>query len=158
MSALQVLQITGWVELALLVMLLACAPEMLWVHYLAVMNLARVKRTELGLTKWSTAVGTYVLLRGYFLDFLCNMIHMTLLLREWPLIPWAEMFRGLAAVRSVAQFKDWLHVTLKYEWIVTARLTRHIDGPDGRNKDYCLYIRTEFLDRFDTKRPDGIHR
>ena len=158
MTALQVLQVTGWVELGLLVILLACAPEMLWVHYLAVMNLARVKRTEAGLTRLSTAVGTYVLLRGYFLDFLCNMIHMTALLREWPQIPWVEMFKGLFAVRSFAAFKAWVKVTLKYEWIVTARLTRHIDGPDGRNKDCCLYLRTEFLDRFDTRRPDGIHR
>ncbi len=158
MTAVDVLIFVAWAELGLFVLLLACAPEMLWIHYLAIMNLARVKRVEPGLTTWSQAVGGYLLLRGYFLDFLVNMIHMTVLLWEWPQIPWAEFFRAMVAIRSFEQFKTWVKASLKYEWIVTARLTRHIDGPDGRNRTICLFLRTEFLDRFDTKRPDGIHR
>lgn len=73
----------------------------LWVFYLAVMNLARVRgldredknraeadpsfvRPEPRMTPFVTGVGTFALLIGYTLDFYVNVFVMTPVLLEWP--------------------------------------------------------------------------
>ena len=55
----------------------------LWVFYLAVMNLARVKRT-VGLSFWAKVLGYPVLFVGYTLDVLVNFFVCTLLFLELP--------------------------------------------------------------------------
>jgi len=56
---------------------------LLWVFYLAVMSLARVKDAT-GLNRQSERLGTLVLIIGYLLDFNANIGVMTALLLEWP--------------------------------------------------------------------------
>lgn len=55
----------------------------LWILYLAVMNLSRVKNMG-KLTPLTTALGTPVLFTGYILDALVNWILMTVILLELP--------------------------------------------------------------------------
>ena len=55
----------------------------LWVFYLAVMNLKRVKDAGL-LSKTAMALGYPVLIVGYLLDCFVNVVVMTLLLLELP--------------------------------------------------------------------------
>ena len=55
----------------------------LWVIYLAVMNLARVKNAH-GLSKPVVILGTPLLFIGYLLDALLNWIVMTVILLEIP--------------------------------------------------------------------------
>lgn len=56
---------------------------LLWVFYLAVMSLAKVKKTS-GLNQDSEQLGTLVLLIGYVLDLNANIGVMTVLLAELP--------------------------------------------------------------------------
>lgn len=67
--------------IALLVFALAF--RYLWVLYLAVMNLKRVKDTQ-GLNKPSTILGTTVLIEGFLLDAFLNWVPMTFILLELP--------------------------------------------------------------------------
>ena len=76
----------------------------LWVFYLAVMNLKRV-RDNGGLSKWATRFAYPVLLVGYVLDVLVNWFVVTVLLLELP-----------------------------KETTVTARLKRHNRGSAGWRK------------------------
>ena len=115
---------TAWVELALFIALLFFAPLMLWSDYLAVMNIMRVRDIEkaggaYSLSKLARALGTYILIRGYLLDGFVNMLHMTILLGEWP-----------------------------KELTVTSRLHRHIRDKT-EHAALCLAIRTKLLDGFD---------
>lgn len=55
----------------------------LWVFYLAVMNLKRVKDNG-GLSTWALRFGYPVLIIGYVLDILVNWFVVTLLLLEFP--------------------------------------------------------------------------
>lgn len=55
----------------------------LWVLFLAVMNLARAKRAG-KLTKTAQALGTPILLLGFALDFAINLVVMTVVLVELP--------------------------------------------------------------------------
>ena len=115
---------TAWVELALFIALLFFAPLMLWEDYLAVMNIKRVRDMGLAggaysLSKLARALGAYVLIRGYMLDMFVNVIHMTILLWEWP-----------------------------KELTVTSRLHRHIRDKT-EHAVLCLEIRTKLLDGFD---------
>jgi hypothetical protein len=54
-----------------------------WVFYLAVMNLAKAKKAGL-LSRTALRLGTPVLIVGYLLDFLLNVLVMTLVLLELP--------------------------------------------------------------------------
>ena len=56
---------------------------LLWIFYLAVMNLARAKRAG-KLNSTATILGTPVLVIGYLLDFLVNVFVMTVILFELP--------------------------------------------------------------------------
>lgn len=113
-----------YIELTLFGLLLIFAPVMLWSDYLAVMNIKRVR--DIGraggaysLSKPALVLGSYVLVRGYLLDALVNLVHATIVLREWP-----------------------------QELTVTRRLRRHIEGNTSRAA-LCLRIRTQLLDGFD---------
>lgn len=101
-----------YIEAALFVLLLICAPGMLYADYAAVMNFKRVRDT-VGLTKLQTVCGSYILIRGYLLDCLCNVVHASLILREWP-----------------------------QELTVTRRLRRHIAG-NTKHAALCLRLRQE---------------
>ena len=76
----------------------------LWVFYLAVMNLKRVRDAG-KLSPWALRFGYPVLLIGYVLDVLVNWFVVTLLLLEFP-----------------------------QETTVTARLKRHNKDSDGWRK------------------------
>lgn len=118
-----------YIEAALFVLLLICAPGMLYADFAAVMNFKRVREEGKtgkgpGLTRLQTVCGSYILIRGYLLDLFCNVVHASLILREWP-----------------------------RELTVTRRLRRHIEG-DTKHAALCLRLRQE-LDALD---PAGIHR
>lgn len=118
------------IELFLFTLFLLSAPLELWLHYLAIMNLARVRDKEgAGLTKPALIFGSYLLIRGYFLDAFVQFTWMTIYFREWP-----------------------------QEWTVTGRIKRHSNGVDGWRKDKCLIIQRDLLKWFDAKHTDGIHR
>lgn len=72
-----------YIELFLFVLLLICAPGMLYADFAAVMNFKRVRQT-VGLTRIQLVCGSYILVRGWILDCLVNTVHMTILLREIP--------------------------------------------------------------------------
>jgi hypothetical protein len=59
------------------------ATYLLWIFYLAVMNLKRAKESGL-LNKTSTVLGTPVLIIGYLLDAFVNAFVMTFLFWEIP--------------------------------------------------------------------------
>ena len=90
----------------------------LWLFYLAVMNLKRAKDAGL-LNRTARALGFPVLLVGYVLDALLNVIFMTLVLLE-----------------------------LTEELTVTARLKRHIKESQGWQLDVARWF-IPLLDPFD---------
>lgn len=93
---------------------------LLWVFYLAVMNLKRVHSAgKLG--KVALALGMPVLIVGYVLDVLANVVVFTVLLLELP--RWGE-------------------------WTVTARLQRHHVDETWRGK-VAQWFETELLGEFD---------
>lgn len=113
-----------YIELALFGLLLLFAPLMLWADYVAVMNIKRVRNIGRAggaytLSKPALMLGSHVLIRGYLLDAFVNLIHASIILREWP-----------------------------RELTVTRRLRRHIEGNTSRAA-LCLAIRTQLLDGFD---------
>lgn len=91
----------------------------LWVFYLAVMNLKRVRDMGL-LHKHAFALGYPVLIVGYLLDGLVNIFVMTALLLELP-----------------------------REFTVTSRLKRHNRGPDSWRKRLVVSFFEPLLDPFD---------
>lgn len=91
----------------------------LWVFYLAVMNLKRVKDAgKLG--KAALALGTPVLLVGFVLDLLVNVLVFTVILLEIP-----------------------------QETTVTARLKRHKLESTGWRLKVTNWFASELLDHFD---------
>ncbi len=101
-----------YILLVLFLLLLICAPGMLFADYAAVMNFKRVRDT-VGLTRVQTFCGSYMLVRGYLLDMLVNVLHMSVLLCELP-----------------------------RELTVTRRLRRHIEG-NTKHAALCLRLRQE---------------
>jgi hypothetical protein len=96
----------------------------LWIFYLAAMNLFRAQ--QLGtLNKIAMMFGWPIIGIGVLLDFLVNIIVLTVLFFELP-----------------------------QEYLVTKRLARHAQGPDGYRKKTALFICSTFLDTFD---PSGDH-
>jgi hypothetical protein len=69
--------------IALLPIYAALTVYALWVFYLAVMNLSRAKKAG-KLSKTAAALGAPVLAAGYVLDFVVNVLVMTVLLWERP--------------------------------------------------------------------------
>jgi hypothetical protein len=97
---------------------------LLWVFYLAVMNLKRAGDAG-QLTKTAKIMGFPVLFVGLLIDFLVNIF--------------------------VASF---IFLELPQETLVTARLARHIKGPDSWRKKVAKWICSTLLDSFD---PSGKH-
>lgn len=93
----------------------------LWVFYLAVMNLKRARDTG-RLTKTAERLGFPVLLLGYLLDFIGNMIPATLVFMELP-----------------------------REGLVTSRVQRHYDGPPTWRRSVAVWFAENLLDPFDPK-------
>lgn len=91
----------------------------LWLFYLAVMNLARAKHNGT-LSKAALIFGTPILLVGYLVDFLTNILVMTVVFVDWP-----------------------------EETTVTARLKRYAAGNDGWRKTFTLWFANDLLDTFD---------
>jgi len=119
-----------YIELVLLALVVIGSPLELLLHFWALMNYARVRGLQGGgVTKAATSVATYMLIRGYLLDFIANAVWMTVYLWEWP-----------------------------KELTVTARLNRHAAAGGGKRFEKCRRIQLLFLKFFDTKHPDGIHR
>jgi hypothetical protein len=116
-----------YVELFLFVLMVLCSPLDLLLHFWAVMNCARVRNDD-HLTTQAKIVALYLLVRGYWFDFLVNMTWMTVYLREWP-----------------------------HQLTVTARLNHHRETTGWRH-DRCERIQEIYLKWFDTKHTDGIHR
>ena len=102
----------------IVIAVLVALPYALWTDYICVMALKR-QRDGWGLNKVSKALGMTVLVRGMLLDFLVNVIHASIILREFP-----------------------------KEMTVTKRLDRHIQGNTSRAA-LCLAIRSTLLDGFD---------
>lgn len=95
-----------------------------WVAYLAIMNLMRVRDT-VGLSVQAERAGKILLVFGLFLDFLCNALPCTIIFRDIP-----------------------------RDWLVTTRLQRYEDGPDGWRKERAKWWAKNMLDDFD---PKGWH-
>lgn len=92
---------------------------LLWVFYLAVMNLRRVdKMGKLGIT--ATGLGMPALIIGLVLDLLVNVVVMTILMLELP-----------------------------RETTVTARLKRHKRESTGWRLKVTEWLASELLDSFD---------
>lgn len=92
---------------------------LLWVFYLAVMNLKRVNDAG-GLGRVAYLLGLPALIVGYLLDFLANVLVMTILLGELP-----------------------------QETTVTARLKRHKRESKGWRLKVAEWFASELLDKFD---------
>jgi len=82
----------------------------LWIFYLAVMNLKRVKDAGL-MTKTAMVFGYPILLAGWLIDFIINAMVLTLILLEWP-----------------------------KEMTVTARLKRHNASSTGWRKAVAVWF------------------
>lgn len=96
----------------------------LWLHYLAVMALMRARDAGT-LTPWARRLGYPILFVGYGLDFLVNVFVLSFLLLEVP-----------------------------REWLVTARLSRHINGAPGYRQSFSAWVCSNLLDAYD---PSGCH-
>ena len=88
----------------------ALSPYVLWIFFLAVMNLKRAKQAG-QLSSTARFLGTPVLIVGYLLDAFVNIFVMTLLMLELP-----------------------------EELTVTARLKRHINYTSGFRHRFALWF------------------
>ncbi|MGQ3001301.1 MAG: hypothetical protein ACT6UH_00705 [Hydrogenophaga sp.] len=96
---------------------------LLWIFYLAVMNLQRVHMAgKLG--RVALILGVPALVVGFVLDLLANLVIFTVLLGELP--RWGE-------------------------WTVTARLKRHLATSSGYRLAVAHWFETELLAEFDHK-------
>lgn len=95
-----------------------------WLFYLAIMNLQRAREAG-SLTTWGLRFGYPLLMVGYLLDALSNIVVLTFILAEPP-----------------------------REWLVTARLSRHIKAGSGYRYNVAKWMCGNLLDGFD---PSGCH-
>lgn len=91
-----------------------------WVHFLAIFHLKKIEQAQ-GLRPISRFVGYWIVLpSGLLHDFLLNM---------WVSIPLLDPPR---------------------EFLLTARLQRYVDGPDGLRKRFALALDADKLEPFDS--------
>lgn len=95
-----------------------------WTLYLAIMALKRARDSGT-LPKVAYYLGLPLLWLGLLVDFICNVLV--------TLLPFLDLPR---------------------EFLVTARLQRYVDGPDGWRKRLALWFALNLLDPFD---PKGYH-
>ncbi len=91
----------------------------LWLFYLAVMCL-KGARDAGRLTKWAKLFGYPILIVGYLLDIIANVVILTVLLLELP-----------------------------HEFVVTERLSRHIKFSGGFRYAIAKWFCTNLLDPYD---------
>lgn len=91
----------------------------LWVFYLAVMNLKR-SRDDGSLTRTAYLLGQPILYLGLLIDFLVNVIVLTVLFLEFP-----------------------------KEYLVTSRLSRHIHDSSGYRLTLAKWFCRNLMDTFD---------
>jgi hypothetical protein len=101
------------------------------------MNLIRVHKSG-SMSRTTYILAFPIVIVGYILDIVINLILMTAFLLELP---------------------QWRYNSAKYfgievEWTVTARLSRHIHDSSGWRKSVALWFGSELLDQFD---PTGRH-
>lgn len=96
----------------------------LWLFYLAAMNLLRAR--EMGtINKVAMVMGWPIVAVAMLIDLVVNVTLLTVLFLELP-----------------------------KEYLVTKRLARHMQGPDGYRKKIAIFTCKTFLDSFD---PSGNH-
>lgn len=95
-----------------------------WIFYLAVMNLKRARDAG-SITKVAYRFGLPLLYIGLLIDLLVNVIFVTILFLEIP-----------------------------KECLITQRLKRHANGPDGWRRSMAIWLAKNLLDTFD---PSGVH-
>lgn len=96
----------------------------LWIFYLAVMNLMRARDAGT-LTKTAKFLGMPIMYFGMLIDFIVNIFVMTVLFMELP-----------------------------REYMVTARLSRHLQDSSGYRLIVAQWFCHNLLDAFD---PSGCH-
>lgn len=96
-----------------------CLSYILWLFFLAVMSLSHARKSK-SLTPIAQVIGYPILLTGYALDFIANVFVMTFVFLELP-----------------------------REWLVTARISRHIKESDGWRNCVAIWFRDNLLDPFD---------
>lgn len=90
-----------------------------WVHFLAIFHLKKVEQAQ-GLRPISRFIGYWVVLpRGLWRDWLLNMVAS---------IPFLDPPR---------------------EWLLTGRLQRYVDGPDGWRRRAALSLDADKLEPYD---------
>lgn len=99
-----------------------------WVHFLAVFHLKKVEQAQ-GLGPISRFVGYWMVLpSGLLHDFLLNV---------WVSLPFIDLPR---------------------DWLLTGRLQRYVDGPDGWRRRFALALDADKLEPYDPnhiKKPGG---
>jgi hypothetical protein len=91
----------------------------LWIFYLAVMSLKRARDAgEMSITAYR--LGLPVLYLGLLIDFLVNVIILSIIMLELP-----------------------------KEWLVTSRLSRHLSAGTGWRAHVAAWFCTNLLDTFD---------
>jgi hypothetical protein len=103
-----------WLEAILFALLLLSAPTSLHRDYAAAMNFKRV-RDHAGLSRITTLLAGYLVVRGYFLDLLVNVVHLTILMHELP--------RELTVTARVSRLK--FHGTERQRRVASAFCDRH---------------------------------
>lgn len=91
----------------------------LWLFYLAVMNLYRAKKAN-QISVVALWLGYPILILGALLDLIVNVLLMTLVFNEWP-----------------------------QELLVTKRLERHVKAKQGWRSKLAYWICHNFLNAFD---------
>ena len=121
-------------------------PLELWKDYLAIMNIMRVRDLAKAgkgqpVTKWAYRTGQYLLFRAYIKDFIVNVVHLSLMLRELPRGPkWSRR-------KLHKNFIKWL---LKDgEMTVSERLQRHADDPASPHQKRCRFLQGYWLSQYD---------
>lgn len=128
-------------------------PYELWKDFLAIMNIMRVRdlaKEGKGppVTKWAYRIGQYMLVRAYVKDFVVNVFHLSVMLREMP--RWPQWSRR-------SQYPTFIKWLLKDgELTVSERLQRHIDNLHSPHRELCLFLQAYWLSPYDVSGKHGV--
>lgn len=112
--------------LIILLLVIPVAIREIWLRYLAVMALKRA-RNEGKLSRAAFAIGLTLFIPAYVLDILGNLIICTVLFLDWP-----------------------------RETLITGRIQRYVDGPDGWRRRMAVWFAVHLLNPFDDGHIDGV--
>lgn len=87
-----------------------------WLHYLAIMSLQRAHRSG-GIPPWAYRFGMLVLGIGYLLDFLSNVLPLSVLLLEPP----CEWLVSARVARHQRCNADWAQAHWLWRWLLRWR-------------------------------------